>query len=62
MTVVMSLADLIEMIQAAGEKQSFGEALDAAGFHPVSTKEISARDGFPAEPLVRWKNKGTAND
>lgn len=62
MTVVMSLAELVEMIQAAREKQSFGEALDAAGFNPVSTKEISVREGFPAEPLVRWKNKGRAND
>lgn len=62
MTVVMSLAELFEIIQAAREKQSFGEALDAAGFNPVSTKEISVREGFPAEPLVRWKNKGTAND
>jgi hypothetical protein len=57
MTVVMSLAELVTIIQAAAEKQSFGEALDAAGFRPVSTKEISIREGFPAEPLVWRRSK-----
>lgn len=58
MTVVMSLYDLIEMTQAAAKKQSFGDALDAAGFRPVP---ISVREGFPAEPLVRsrFKRRGS---
>ncbi|WP_274629026.1 hypothetical protein [Arvimicrobium flavum] len=60
MIVVMSLYDLVEMFQAAAEKQSFGEALDAAGFQAVTGKEISVREGLPAEQLVwsRFKRPG----
>lgn len=57
MTVVMSLADLVTMIQAAAEKQSFGESLDATGFKPVSARGISVREGFPPEPLVWTRPK-----
>lgn len=53
-TVVVSLSDLIDMLQVAAKGQSFGEALDAEGFQPVSDKKIKVREGFPAEPLV-WR-------
>jgi hypothetical protein len=54
MTVVMSLSDLIDMIQVAAKGQSFAAALDAEGFRLVSGKKIEVREGFPAEPLV-WR-------
>ena len=56
MTVVMSLADLVDMVQVAAKGQSFGEALDAAGFRPASGKKIAVRQGFPQEPLVRKRS------
>lgn len=62
MTVVMSLSDLVEIVQVAAKGLSFGEALDAAGLQPLSGKKITVREGFPPEPLVRWKNKGAGSD
>jgi len=62
MTVVMSLGDLVDIIQVAAKRQSFEEALDAAGFRPASGKKIVVREGIPPEPLVRWKNKGANGD
>ena len=53
MTVVMSLIDLVDIIQVAARSQSFGEALDAEGFQPARGRKISVREGSPAEPLVR---------
>lgn len=53
MTVVMSLSDLVDIVQVAAKGQSFGDALDAAGFRPVSGKKIVVREGAPPEPLVR---------
>jgi hypothetical protein len=57
MTVVMSLSDLVDMVEIAAKRQSFGEALDAEGFRPVSGKKIVTREGFPPEPLVRVRFK-----
>ena len=62
MTVVVSLPDLVDIVQVAAKRQSFGEALDAAGFRPVSGKKIMVRDGFPAEPLVRVRFKETDSE
>lgn len=62
MTVGMSLSDLVDMVQAAAQKQSFGDALDAAGFKPISGKTIAVREGFPAEPLVWRRFKGSASE
>lgn len=59
MTVVMSLSDLVDILQVAAKGQSFGEALDAAGFRPVSGKKIVVGQGFPSEPLVRPPRKGS---
>lgn len=59
MIVVMSLSDLVDIVQVAAKRRSFGEALDAAGFRPACGKKISVREGFPPEPLVRWKDKGS---
>jgi len=56
MTVVMSLTDLVDIIQVAAKRQSFGEALDAAGFRPMSGKKMAVRQGFPQEPLVRKRS------
>lgn len=54
MSIVVSLANLVDIVQVAAKKQSFGEALDAEGFKPVSGKKMVVREGFPAEPLL-WK-------
>lgn len=62
MTVVMSLADLVDIIQIAAKKQSFGEALDAAGFQPVSGQKIEIRERFPSKPLVWRRLKGPDNE
>ena len=58
MTVVVSLSDLVDIVQVAAG-QSFGEALDAEGFQPVSGKKIVVREGFPPEPLERTRFKGS---
>jgi len=52
MTVVMSIKDLADIVRVASKPQSFGEALDAMGFKPVS-REFTVREGHPAEPLTR---------
>jgi selenocysteine lyase/cysteine desulfurase len=52
MIVVMSHTDLVDMVQAAAEKQSFGDALDEADFQPVTNKKFVVREGFPPEPLL----------
>ncbi|MBS3650991.1 hypothetical protein KEU06_20470 [Pseudaminobacter sp. 19-2017] len=57
MTILVSLSDLVDMVQAAAKKQSFGEALDAEGFRPVFGKKIAVRPGLPPEPLVRRRIK-----
>jgi hypothetical protein len=56
MTVVISLADLVDFVRVAAKGQSFGEALDAEGFRPVSCKKMAVRPGFPQEPLVRRRS------
>lgn len=56
MTVVMSLSDLVDIVRVAAKVQSFGEALDAAGFRPASGKKMAVRQGFPQEPLVRRRS------
>jgi len=61
-TVVMSLSDLVDIVRVAAAGQAFGEALDAAGFQPASGKKIEIREGFPPEPLVRWKRREAGND
>jgi hypothetical protein len=63
MTVVVSLSDLIDLVQVAAKGQSFGEALDEAGFKPVSGKKIVVREGLPPEPLVRRRySKGAGGE
>lgn len=59
MIIVMSLSDLVDIVQLSAKWQSYGEALDAAGFRPMSGKKITVRQGFPQEPLVR-RSKGTS--
>ena len=56
MAILISLADLVDIIRVAAKGQSFGEALDAAGFRPASGKKIAVRQGFPQEPLVRKRS------
>ncbi|MFU0505616.1 hypothetical protein [Pseudaminobacter sp. NGMCC 1.201702] len=55
-TVVMSLSDFVDMVQAAAQRQSFGAALEAAGFQPAPGKKMAARQGFPQEPLARRRS------
>ena len=62
MIVVMSLCDLVEIVQVSAERQSFGEALDAAGFRPVSGKKVVVREGFLADPLVSRRFKRPDNE
>ena len=63
MTVVMSLSDLVDIVQVAAKGQSLGDALDAAGFQPVSGKKrITVSQGFPREPLVRRRFKGSGSE
>ncbi|MBS3652191.1 hypothetical protein KEU06_26705 [Pseudaminobacter sp. 19-2017] len=62
MTVLVSLSALVDMVQAVARTQSFGEALDAEGFRPVSGKKIMVGPGFPLEPLVRRKFKGADSE
>ena len=62
MAVVVSLSDLVDMIQVAAKGQSFGDALDAAGFKPVSGKKIVVGQGFPQEPLVRGRFSERSDD
>lgn len=62
MMVVMSLGDLVDMVQVAATRQSFGEALDAEGFRPASVKKIVVREGFPAEPLISRRFKRPDNE
>jgi hypothetical protein len=57
MFVVISLDDLVDIVQVAAKRQSFGEALDAAGFQPVSGKKIVLREGYPAEVPVKRRLK-----
>lgn len=53
MTVVVSLADLVDIVRVAAKGQSFGDALDAAGFRSASGNKLAVRQGFPQEPLIR---------
>jgi hypothetical protein len=62
MIVVMSLFDLVDIVQASAKRPSFGEALDAAGFRPVSGKKIEVREGFPAVPLVHRRFKASDSE
>jgi len=62
MTVVMSLTDLVDIIQVAAKRQSFGEALDAASFQPASGKKAGVRPGFPQEPLLRRSFKKSGSE
>jgi hypothetical protein len=62
MTVVVSLSNLVDMVQMAAKTESFGEALDAEGFRPVSGKKIAVSEGLPPEPLVRGRFKGADSE
>jgi hypothetical protein len=53
MTVVVPLADLVDMIQVAAKRQSFGDALDAEGFKPVS-----GTVALPEGPYGTWREHG----
>lgn len=52
MTVVMSIKDLADIVRVASKPQSFGEALDAMGFKPVS-RRFTVREGHPDVPLAK---------
>ncbi|WP_074471578.1 hypothetical protein [Bosea sp. BIWAKO-01] len=57
MTVVLSINELIEIIELVARTQSFGEALDAAGFVPATGVPIPLREGHGRIPLSRHKPK-----
>ena len=48
-TVVISLKDLAELVTAAREGESFGEALDAIGFKPYTGGRIIVGQGHKRE-------------
>jgi hypothetical protein len=54
MTVVMSLKDLVELINVAAKPQSLGEALDAMGFEPAGHGGAVGQ-GRKREPLTRHR-------
>lgn len=57
MTVVLSMNELIEIIELVARTQSFGEALDAAGFVPATGVPIPLREEHGRLPLSRHKPK-----
>ncbi|MBP1871889.1 hypothetical protein J2Z19_001601 [Ensifer adhaerens] len=66
MTVVISLKDLAELVAAAREGESFGEALDAIGFKPYTGGHIIVGQGHKRElgqsvlgvPAPKGRKKG----
>lgn len=60
MTVVMSLADLVEAVSAAARPPSLAEALEGMGFKPTG-RLLTVRQGRKGEPLTRYtENDGPA--
>jgi hypothetical protein len=57
MTVVISLKDLAELVRMVAEPESFGEALDAAGFKPAVGRRIVVREGREQNPLTRYREE-----
>lgn len=53
MAVVISVKDLAELVAAARQQETFGEALDAIGFNPYSGRRIIVGQGRKRERLQR---------
>lgn len=56
MVVVISLKDLAELVTAARQQETFGEALDAIGFKPYMGERIIVGQGRKRERLQRSGN------
>jgi hypothetical protein len=53
--VMLSLNDLIELAREVARPQSFGEALDAAGFEPTTGRRLVVGQGLKRQPLKRFR-------
>ncbi|MBB5574396.1 MULTISPECIES: hypothetical protein [Rhizobium] len=60
MAVVISVKDLAELVTAARQQETFGEALDAIGFKPYSSGRIIVGQGRKRERLQRSDNASGA--